>query len=101
MRCIALAFALMLASCQPVMAQQTPCGNPADLAERLATEYREAVSARGIDAAGRLVLFFANPATGTWTVMIQTPAGAGCIVATGEAWEAVEQTPPPAPGKSS
>jgi hypothetical protein len=74
-------------------AQQAPCGNPVDIAERLAVEFGEAPAARGIDAGGDLVVIYANPETGTWTVLLALPNGPACIVSTGTSWEPIAHVP--------
>jgi hypothetical protein len=74
-------------------AQQAPCGNPVDIAERLAVEFGEAPAARGIDAGGNLVVIYSNPETGTWTVLLALSRGPACIVSTGTAWEPIAHVP--------
>ena len=74
-------------------AQQAPCGNPVDIAERLAVEFGEAPAARGIDAGGNFVVIYSNPETGTWTVLLALPRGPACIVSTGTAWEPIAHVP--------
>lgn len=92
-------LALAVLSAAPARAQApVPCGDPAAIVARLGAAYREAVTARGVDAGGRLVLVFSNPATGTWTVLLASPGGPACIVSSGEGWEAVDYLPPPAGG---
>jgi hypothetical protein len=99
-----IALSFLLAALAIPAAAQAPrsCGNPADLAERLAAEYRETPTARGIDAGGNLITVYSNAETGTWTLVVFSPAVAcGLIAASGEGWEQMEYAPPPAPDKPS
>jgi len=90
-------LAAAVLTCGPVLAQTPPCGNPVDLAQRLASEYGEAVTARGIDGGGNLVLVYSNATTQTWTVLVARPGGPACVVATGEGWEQTEYVAPAKP----
>lgn len=78
------ALAAVVTSCTPAVAQV--CGNPVDIARQLAAEYREAPTARGVDAGGRLVTVYSNPETGTWTVVLLAPGGCAMVAASGEGW---------------
>jgi hypothetical protein len=79
-RSILTALAVLLAS--PVAASQ--CGPDAE-AERLLTEkFGEARHSFGLSADGRLIIMWANPSTGTWTVTASTPDGITCFLAEGQ-----------------
>lgn len=78
-----------------------PCANPVDIAQKLAAEYREAPAGRGVDSRGNLVTIYANPETGTWTVIVFSPAvGCALVAATGEGWSALDYDLP-APERGS
>lgn len=96
MKRIALAATVAALLASPAAAQAPrPCGNPADIARRLATEYREAPTARGVDSRGNLVTVYSNPDTGTWTVIVFAPAvGCALVAASGEGWGAVDYALP-------
>ncbi len=96
LRAALLAAAVL--TCVPASAQMPAlCGNPVDIAQRLASEYGETVTARGIAASGSLVTVYSNAATQTWTVLVARPGGPACVVATGEGWEQIEYTAPADP----
>ena len=81
-------------------AQQVPCGPSEALTARLASEYGEAVTGGGIDAAGRVLQIFANAETGTWTAVVSTAEGMSCVVSSGELW-ASERPDPAVKGRQS
>jgi len=88
---IALASALSILAL-PALAQ-SPCGPITNLTAHLAANHNEAPVARGVDAAGRLLLMYVDPASGTWTAVVAQPDGLACIVSTGTGWEAVDSKP--------
>lgn len=54
----------------------------------------------GVSQGGLLTQGWVNPATGTWSVSVTTPAGLSCLVAAGTAFEVygVPVVPPGVPG---
>ncbi len=52
------------------------------LGQRLA----EMSIARGRSATGRMVGIYATDDGATWTMVVTTPEGESCVVASGEAW---------------
>lgn len=83
MRSLIAAGAIALAS--PAFAQPQ-CMGYADLAAALTSEFSESVIGRGISI-GNIAELWANPATGSWTIVVVTPAGVGCIAGHGTSWE--------------
>lgn len=78
----------------PLLAQGN-CGGYADAAAALSSRWGEAPVGGGLDAQGNLVQVWANLDTGTWSVLVLTPGGPACLVASGDNWQAME---PPAAG---
>lgn len=74
------------------------CAPPDALAQKLGSEFGEAVTAEGVDAGGNLVQVYTSK-NGTWTIAVTLPGGPSCIVSTGEGWADMEvaQAPKPAP----
>jgi hypothetical protein len=70
---------------------RAPCGPRAEIAEVLDREWRERPVAAGLSANGAMIELFLS-AAGTWTLLLTLPAGAACVVASGEAWH---ERPPP------
>ena len=71
----------------PAMAQAV-CSERGKFLERLATGYEESPVAMGLASNGSVLEILASDG-GTWTIIVTTPAGKSCVVASGEAWEEV------------
>lgn len=78
-----LAFATLCALSASAALAQGDCKSRPDLTAFLATHYSEAPVIMGITSTGAILEFWANTATGTWTVVTITPDGAACIRAYG------------------
>ncbi len=60
----------------------------------LADSYGESRQSIALDARGRVVETFANRETGTWTVVMTAPGTPSCIVASGQAYQYVDEALP-------
>lgn len=69
-----------------VMAQEATCHPRDGIVTQLQDRYGEAQQGAGLTQAGRVVEIWANPETGTWTILVTRPNGVSCAVAAGEAW---------------
>ncbi|MEM9852412.1 MAG: hypothetical protein AAF761_10500 [Pseudomonadota bacterium] len=79
-------------------AQQRPnCGQRGAVVERLQSKYGETRRSVGLAANNGVVETFASDESGTWTIVITLPNGVTCLVAAGEAFEAL---PDKAPAKT-
>ncbi len=56
------------------------------LSSMLGQRFAEMSVARGLSANGRMVEIYATDDGATWTMVITTPEGQSCVVASGEAW---------------
>lgn len=89
-----LATGFFLASClSPVtVAAQShgavPCGDRAAMLVHLEDGYSEKVVAMGLDAQGRMMEILAAP-SGTWTMLVTTPGGLACLIASGKEWQGI------------
>lgn len=93
-RLIALA-ALAALFAAPVWAQnQRNCAPRAVVIERLADGYRESRHAIGLGGEGAVVELFASRETGTWTITVTNVQGLTCLVASGQAFEALAEALP-------
>ncbi|WP_245866626.1 hypothetical protein [Oceaniglobus roseus] len=94
-----LGFAGLMLAAQRAFAEAprpaTNCAPRAVVAERLADRYGEVRQSIGLGGGNQVVEVFAARDTGTWTILVSTPAGLSCVVAAGQAWEAVTETLPP------
>ena len=61
---------------------------------RLAEGWGESRQSIGLGADNAVVEVFASPETGTWTITVTRPGGPTCMVASGDAWEAVAEALP-------
>jgi hypothetical protein len=78
---------------------QTPAGNcgPRDhVVARLAESYGESRQSIGLGGENQVVEVFASLETGTWTITVTLPNGMTCLVASGQAFEAVAERLPAA-----
>ena len=81
---MAVAVVALIAFARPASGQ--PCTSRADMLDHLAVEYRETPIAAGVTASGGLVELLVNPVDHSWTLILSTPNGQSCLLATGEGW---------------
>lgn len=79
MRLVVAALAAMAA---PASAQ-TICMGYADAVSDLQTKHGEAITITGLAEGGNVIAMFANPDTGTWTMIVVHPTGLACYLAHG------------------
>lgn len=65
---------------------QSVCGDRTKFIETLAKKFDESPSAFGIASQRNLVELFVSK-SGSWTMIMTSPNGTACIVATGQSWE--------------
>jgi hypothetical protein len=82
-----LAIATATASVAAAEGPAGPCADRASLIERLEKHFGEVRQAMGLDRADAVVEVFASAETGTWTILVTTPNGVSCMMATGDLWE--------------
>lgn len=78
----------------PAAAQTQNCAAHGDVVERLAKGYGESRQSIALGANNTVVEVFASEATGTWTITVTTPGGPTCLVAAGQAYQAVNDPLP-------
>jgi hypothetical protein len=90
--CATLAFtAALIAASADGAAQQAPCNQRDDVLGHLAQKYQELPVAVGVTNRGALVEVLSTGDGKTWTIIISSPDGQTCMVATGEGWRALPQ----------
>lgn len=72
------------------------CGPRDRIVTMLSEKYKETRQSIGLAKNGRVMEVFASDETGTWTVTITMPTGTTCLVASGQAFEAVREDLEPA-----
>lgn len=96
MKYLPLTF-LILSGCVsgPAHAQASQnCGLRNDVIIRLADGYGETRQSIGIGADNSVVEVFASLETGTWTIAVTAAGGQTCLVASGQAFELLNETLP-------
>ena len=86
MRRILTAILLLLAG--PALAQESSCGQRADVVGYLAANYSETPVGLGLTSDGN-VLEVVVSRDGTWTMIVTMPNGVSCAVAAGADWSRV------------
>jgi hypothetical protein len=77
---------LLLLAVRPPASAQEACMDHSELSSMLGQRFAEKSVARGLDANGRMVEIYATDDGATWSMVITTPEGQSCVVASGEAW---------------
>lgn len=79
-------LAAALAVCMPVAASAQVCVERADLANILDSQFGQSLVSTGLAPNGAQVQTWANPDTGTWTLVFETPTGVSRVMASGDGW---------------
>lgn len=76
-------------------ARGAECAARDTVLESLSERYGEIRQSAGLASNGALVEVHASPETGTWTITATLASGVTCLVASGENFEQLSETPPP------
>ena len=68
---------------------QAVCGERQKFIETLAKQHQEAPTSIGMTSNGQIIEVLTS-AKGSWSIIITSPQGKTCLVATGDAWEDME-----------
>lgn len=91
-RVLTLALTLALALAAPALASPPVCGER-DVALRMLSEkYDEQPEAVGLGDGGHLYEILVSEDRETWTILVTTPQGVSCMVASGRAWLELART---------
>lgn len=90
----ALSSLIALSSAVKGEAQTRNCGPRALVVDRLAEGYGETRQSIGLGANNAVVEVFASEETGTWTILVTSPAGVSCLVASGQSFENLSEELP-------
>lgn len=77
-------------------AQGRNCAPRQVVVDRLAEGFSETRQSIGMGTNSAIVETFANLDTGTWTITVTLPSGVTCLVASGQAFERLEEALQPA-----
>lgn len=81
----AIALVIVLFASLPAFAQQAPCAEREAALKKLSNDYGESQVALGLTSDGNVLEVLAS-SNGTWTILVTTPQGLSCGVASGQAW---------------
>ncbi len=68
-------------------ANQTSCAKRSEVVAELSNKYGESLQNRGLIPNGHMLETYAHQQMGTWTILITTPEGTSCMIASGSAYE--------------
>lgn len=68
---------------------QTVCGARAEIVARLEATYGETRRSIGLQQGRGVVEVYASEKTGSWTILVTNTRGRSCLIAAGEAFEAL------------
>jgi len=89
-----LATALIALTATTATAQQD-CAPRLEIIKRLVSIYGESLRGQGLNRRGVLVEWFANEASGTWTIISSAADGKSCFSASGPDWHTMATLMPP------
>lgn len=79
---------LFAASYSPALAQDTGCAEHASAVNQLLSKYGEVRQSIGLAHNNSLVEVFASE-EGTWSILVTSPNGISCLVASGDSYESI------------
>ncbi|SEM01183.1 hypothetical protein SAMN05443999_11140 [Roseovarius azorensis] len=80
----------------PALAQSRNCAPRETVVQRLAEGYGETRRSMGLGANNAVIEVFASETSGSWTITVTGTNGMTCLVASGQAFETMTDTPPAA-----
>lgn len=92
---LSMGVGAMLLATQYAYAQSAPrnnCGDRTKVVERLSTRYGETRRSIALGANNAVVEMFASATSGSWTLTVTSPNGQTCLVASGQSYEATQDT---------
>jgi hypothetical protein len=84
------ALAVMAASAGAPAEAQMVCGERAAIVAQLERKYGETRRSIGLQQDRAVVEVYASDKTGSWTILLTDTAGKTCLIAAGEAFEALQ-----------
>lgn len=83
----ALAAAMAVCLIGSTATAQQQCAPYESVVAQLADDYQEQLRTLGLVDNDAVVVQFANEETGTWTILVVSPQGVACLIASGESWQ--------------
>ena len=92
---IGLGLATLALAAQEAIGETSQFCGPRDaVVQRLADGYGETRRAIGLGSDNAMVEIFASDDSGSWTITVTDPQGTTCLVASGQAFQAMATTRP-------
>ena len=85
-----MAMAVVAAAGGPAAAQQIVCGERKAIVAQLEQKYGETRRSIGLQGGRGVVEVYASDKTGSWTILLTDTAGRSCLLAAGDAFEALK-----------
>ncbi|WP_033068771.1 hypothetical protein [Thalassospira australica] len=85
-----MAGAVTVATLPDAMASPV-CGDRSKVIDSLSAKYSEEPVAVGVTSNGGVIEVLKAPDGQTWTILFTYPSGPSCLVASGEAWQDLEE----------
>lgn len=83
------ALAMLILIAGGADARSANCAPREVVVDRLATAYGETRHSMGLGAQGAVMEVFASHTSGSWTITVTLPDGLTCLIASGQAFEAM------------
>ncbi|MDA3858778.1 MAG: hypothetical protein PF480_11225 [Roseovarius sp.] len=93
-RFLASAAATLMLLTGQALAQPANCAPREAVVERLARSYGETRHSMGLGANNAVIEVFASDTSGSWTITVTGTNGITCLVASGQAFEAMAESLP-------
>lgn len=87
MLALSLSLVGMVFTMDAAHATPTNCAKRASLIAQLNERYGESRQSTGLTPNGHVIETYAHPETGTWTILLTLPNGTSCMVASGKAYQ--------------
>ena len=81
-------FAVGVFLVSSVAMAQVQCGQRGKIVEWLAVKFKEAPIATGVSSKGSLIEVLSTHDGDTWTLIVTSPDGNSCLIASGQGWRA-------------
>lgn len=85
-----LALSVVAGSSTYAASTTEACTDRDTAVSHLASKYSEKTIALGLASNGGVIELLTNDAGSTWSIIVTTPDGLSCMVATGEHWEPIQ-----------
>lgn len=93
-RILAVLMGLLALGATGARAQQSACAPRDQVVAKLAERYGETRRSVGLGSDNAVMEVFASTETGSWTITVTSVTGLTCLIASGQAFEALDEALP-------